>query len=113
MRARENCLYIGVGGHVVAINPSTGEEIWRRKLRASTFVTVQVAGDAVLAGAAGELFCLDATTGTIRWRNRLKGLGMGLVAFGGTSEVGVAAAMAAAAAAASVVATTAATTAST
>jgi hypothetical protein len=111
MRTGENCTYIGVGGHVVAIHPGTGEEIWRRKLRASSFVTVQVSGDAVLAGAAGELFCLDAVTGTIRWRNRLKGLGMGLVAFGGSSEVGVAAAMAAAAAA-SAAATTAATTAS-
>jgi len=109
MRPRENCLYIGVGGHVVAVNPTTGEEIWRSKLRSSTFVTVQVAGDAVLAGAAGELFCLDAVTGTIRWRNRLKGLGMGLVAFGGSSEVGVAAAMAAAAAAGAAAATSAAT----
>jgi outer membrane protein assembly factor BamB len=107
MRTRDNCLYIGVGGHVVAINPGTGEEIWRRKLRASTFVTVQATGDVVLAGAAGELFCLDATTGTIRWRNRLKGLGTGLVALGGPSEIEVAAAMAAAAAAASVAATTA------
>jgi len=111
MRTRENCVYIGVGGHVAAINPGTGEEIWRRKLRASSFVTIQVMGDAVLAGAAGELFCLDAVTGTIRWHNRLKGLGMGLVAFGGLSEVGVAAAMAAAAA--SVAATTATTAAST
>ncbi len=99
MRTRDNCFYVGVGGHVVAINPGTGEEIWRRKLRGSPFVTVQVQGDTVLAGAAGELFCLDAVTGTIRWRNRLKGLGMGLVALGGPSEVEVAAAMAAAAAA--------------
>jgi outer membrane protein assembly factor BamB len=111
MGKRENCLYVGIGGHVVALDPGTGEEIWRRKLRSSTFVTVQVAGDAVLAGAAGELYCLDAMTGTIRWHNRLKGLGMGLVAFGGSSEVGVAAAMAAAAASAA--ATTTAATAAT
>jgi len=108
MGKRENCLYVGIGSHVVALDPGTGEEIWRRKLRSSTFVTVQVAGDAVLAGAAGELYCLDAMTGTIRWHNRLKGLVMGLVAFGGSSEVGVAAAMAAAAASAAA-ATTAAT----
>jgi outer membrane protein assembly factor BamB len=107
MTTRVNCTYIGVGGHVVAIHPGTGEEIWRRKLRASSFVTVQVIDDVVLAGAAGELFCLDAVTGTIRWRNRLKGLGMGLVALGGPSEVEVAAAMAAAAAAQAAATTTA------
>jgi len=100
MSQRETVMYIGIGSHVVAIRPSDGQEIWRRRLRMSSFVTVQVEGDTVYAGAAGELFCLDGTTGTIRWHNKLKGLGSGLVAFAGASTVETAAAMAAAQAAA-------------
>lgn len=104
MSEQERCLFIGVGGCAVAIRPSDGREIWRTKLKMSAFVTVLSDGDAVFAGAGGELFCLDGATGAIRWRNRLKGLGNGLVVFAGSSAVAVAAALAAAEAAAAVAA---------
>jgi outer membrane protein assembly factor BamB len=107
MARGEQCLFIGIGGHVVALRPSDGQEIWRQKVKTATFMTVFSSGDVVFAGAGGELFCLDAASGEIRWRNRLKGLGSGLVSFAGASPVEVAAAMAAAQAA-TVVATTAA-----
>lgn len=100
MAAKEKVLYIGIGSHVAAIRPSDGQEIWRTKLKMSSFVTVMSDGDAVYAGAGGELFCLDGTTGAIRWRNKLKGLGQGLVSFAGASSVEAAAAIAAAQAAA-------------
>ena len=96
MAKGEQCLFIGVGGHVVALRPSDGQEIWRQKVKAASFVTVLGAGDVVYAGAGGELFCLDGASGRIMWRNRLKGLGNGLVSFAGASSVEVAAAMAAA-----------------
>lgn len=107
MAKGEQCLFIGIGGHVVALRPSDGQEIWRQKVKQATFITVFSSGDAVYAGAGGELFGLDAASGQIRWRNRLKGLGSGLVSFAGASQVEVAAAMAAAQAA-TVAATTAA-----
>ena len=100
MAQKEQCLYIGIRGHVVAISPSDGQEIWRQKLKLASFMTVFASGDVVYAGAGGELFCLDGASGRIRWRNKLKGLGNGLVSFAGASPVEVAAAMAAAAAAA-------------
>jgi outer membrane protein assembly factor BamB len=100
MITREKVVYIGIGSHVVAIRPSDGEEIWRAKLKTSSFITVWVDGDAVYAGAGGELFCLDGATGVVRWRNKLKGLGSGLISFSGASTVEAAAAMAAAQAAA-------------
>jgi len=100
MAQKEQCLFIGIGGHVLAVRPSDGQEIWRQKVKSASFMTVLASGDAVYAGAGGELFCLDGTTGRIRWRNRLKGLGSGLVSFAGVSQVEAAAAMAAAAAAA-------------
>jgi outer membrane protein assembly factor BamB len=80
-------LFIGIGGHVVAVDPSTGEEVWRTKLKTSAVTTVTVAGGVLYGAAGGELFRLDPATGDILWRNRLKGLGMGVVAFVGASDV--------------------------
>lgn len=83
----EDRVFIGVGGHVVALDPTTGVEIWRTRLKSSTFVTLSVSDDRILAGAGGELYCLDAGSGAILWHNKLKGLGLGIVAFAGTGEV--------------------------
>jgi outer membrane protein assembly factor BamB len=93
-------LYIGVGGHAVAIDPSSGEEIWRTKLKGAMFVTIHQRGSEVYAGANGELFCLSADTGEIIWHNKLKGLGLSVVSFTGTSETATMSAITAAAAAA-------------
>lgn len=93
-------LYIGLGGYLVAIDRATGAEIWRCRLRSSSFVTITVEPEAIYAGANGELFCVDPATGTIRWHNRLKGLGTSVVAFGGSPQATVAAAVRAAQAAA-------------
>ena len=94
-------LYLGVGGHVVAIDAATGEEIWRTKLKSTTFTTVWSDGKRVYAGAQGEVFCVDAAAGNVLWLNTLKGLGRGIVAFPGSgleAAAAVAAAQAAAAA---------------
>ncbi len=79
-------LFIGVGGHVVAIDPATGEEIWRTKLKTSSFATVAVTEAGLFGGAGGELFRLDPATGAILWHNKLRGLGMGIVTFPGAGE---------------------------
>ena len=52
-------LYIGIGGHLVAIAAGSGEELWRCKLKRSSFVTISVRPNAVYAAAGGELFCVD------------------------------------------------------
>ena len=93
MAARNDRLFIGVGGHVVAIDPASGSEIWRTKLKASSFVTVWLSATGLFAGAGGELFCVDPSTGSILWRNRLKGLGTGVVAFSGSTDAVVEAAL--------------------
>ena len=100
MARSRSSLIIGVGGHVVAIDPATGDELWRSKIKSSSFVTVHEVGDRIYAGANGELFCLDRARGTILWHNKLKGLGLGVVAFAGEHETVIAAAEAAARAAA-------------
>ena len=45
------------------------------------FVTV-IVQDAVYASTKGELYCLELSTGSIRWHNNLKGLGLGLISIG-------------------------------
>ena len=89
-RRKSAPLYIGIGSHVVAVHPSSGEEIWRTKLKSSSYVTVCVLDGAVYAGAGGELFCLNAQSGEIVWHNKLKGLGHGLIAFAGADASAIA-----------------------
>jgi outer membrane protein assembly factor BamB len=72
---------IGIGGHVVSIDPATGVELWRTKLKGGDFVTVHDAGQYVYGGTSGVLFCLEASTGRMLWKNELKGLGTGLITF--------------------------------
>ena len=79
-------LFIGIGGHVVALDPDSGSEIWRQKLSATGLATVAVHGDALFGAAAGELCRLDPLTGRILWRNKLRGLGLGVVSFPGGAE---------------------------
>lgn len=87
MAKSKDRVFIGVGGHVVAIEAATGTEIWRTRLKTSSFVTLSVSTNRILAGAGGELFCLDPSTGDVLWHNKLKGLGFGVVAFAGTSDL--------------------------
>lgn len=96
MARTRNMIVVAAGGHVVALDTSTGAERWRTKLKGTDSVTLWDAGDQIFAGARGELFCLSPSTGEILWHNKLKGLGYGLVAFGATSDMLMAAAIKAA-----------------
>jgi len=72
-------IFIGIKGQVVALDRTTGQEIWSTRIKGSSFVNLVLDGDQLLAAANGELFCLDPTTGTIRWTNKLPGYGLGLM----------------------------------
>jgi outer membrane protein assembly factor BamB len=73
-----NSIFVGIKGSVVALDRSTGSELWRSELGGDFVNVVRQDGD-LYAAAKGELFCLDPATGSIRWQNPLKGLGRGLV----------------------------------
>ncbi len=63
-------LYIGVGGHVVAVDARSGVELWRTELKGFQYITtVHPFGDRLFAGAGGVLFRLDPGSGQILWRN--------------------------------------------
>ena len=77
--AQTSMVFIGIAGTVVALDRSTGTEIWRCELKGSDFVNVATQDGDLYATTKGELFSLDPATGNIRWQNPLKGLGRGLI----------------------------------
>ena len=74
----ESYVYVGIKGHVLALDIATGTERWRTKLKGSDFVHVVSDGYRLFAAVRGEIFCLDGATGAVLWNNRLPGMGMGL-----------------------------------
>src|SRR5690242_2770004 len=78
--AVKDIIYLGVKGHVVAIDKQDGAALWKTKLKGGLasgdrFVTLLIEDSRVYAHTCGELFCLDADTGEILWNNGLQGLG--------------------------------------
>jgi outer membrane protein assembly factor BamB len=71
-------VFVGIRGSVVALNKSTGQLIWSKRLKSYDFVNVIVEEDKVLATTYGEIFCLDALNGQLLWQNQLKGFGIGI-----------------------------------
>ena len=75
----KSLLLLGIKGHVVALEKGTGREIWRTRLTRGDFVNIVTDGNVIFATTSGEVFCLDAGTGTVLWKNPMKGLGLGVV----------------------------------
>ena len=84
----------GIKGHVVALDRTTGSELWRTKLKGADFVNLVSDGSFIFAGTYGEVFCLDPATGSVLWRNPMKGLGFGVVSLLAGSDKGTSAAAA-------------------
>jgi hypothetical protein len=85
-------VYVGIRGTVVALDSATGTKVWATELTGSDFVNVSSTAAGVLAITKGEIFCLDPSTGSVRWHNPLKGLGRGLATVAGSSDSGATAA---------------------
>jgi outer membrane protein assembly factor BamB len=74
-------LFVGLKGHVIALNKRDGSQLWKTKLRhgllvgGDSFVTVLAERERIYAHTQGRLFCLDAGTGEVLWSNELAGLG--------------------------------------
>ncbi len=72
-------VYLGVKGSVIALDASSGAQLWATHLKGSGFVHVVLDGTNLYATTHGEIFCLDPKTGEGYWHNPLKGFGLGLV----------------------------------
>src|SRR4051794_31209726 len=81
--AQSKFIYLGVRGSVIAMNSANGQQLWATALTGSDFVNVVLDGHNLYGSTRGEIFCLDPQTGIIRWHNRLKGYGWGLVTITG------------------------------
>lgn len=80
-------IFVGIGGSVLAIDASTGQERWRQKISSgATYTTVALLHERLYATASGEIWCLDPATGDVIWHNRLKGLGVGYVSVAGAER---------------------------
>ncbi len=85
-RLRQDLLFVGIKHSVVALDLRDGSEVWRTKLKGSSFVSVLWDGEALFAASQGEVFRLDPVTGATVWQNPMKGLGLGLVSFASTQR---------------------------
>jgi outer membrane protein assembly factor BamB len=91
----EPMVFGGIKGTAIAFDRATGRILWETFLKGSGFVHLVLDGDNLYATTQGEIFCLNPKTGQIRWRNPMKGYGLGImsiaVAGGGSSVVDLAA----------------------
>ena len=67
---------------MVAIDKSSGQEVWREHLCGSGTTSVCLEDDSLFASTRGRLYRLDAKTGSILWVNNLRGLGYGVCVIG-------------------------------
>ena len=74
-----NYVFLGVHGSVVALDETTGDQVWATKLKGWDFVNLILTENELYATTKGEIFCLDSGTGQVLWHNPLKGMGLGLV----------------------------------
>ncbi len=72
-------IFAGIKGSVVAFEKATGKQAWSTHLSGTAFVNIVLAGADLYASTRGELFCVDAGSGSIRWHSPLKGYGRGLM----------------------------------
>jgi outer membrane protein assembly factor BamB len=72
-------VFVGIKGSIVALDRSSGQQVWAAHLKGSDFVNVVVQNGVILASCHGEVYCLDPLTGNGLWHNPLKGFGLGLV----------------------------------
>ena len=81
-------LFVGIKGSVVALNRTSGEQVWATHLKGSDFVNLVVQNETVFASCYGEIFRLDPLTGTGLWHNPLKGFGTGLATIATEGNLG-------------------------
>ena len=90
----QSLIFTGIRGHVIALDRSTGSEVWRTKLTRTDFVNLVSDGTYIFAATSGEVYCLDPGTGSILWSNPMRRLGFGLVSLLAGSDSGNSAALA-------------------
>lgn len=83
-------VYAVVKRHVYALDRETGDVVWHTKLRGlkGEHATMQVDGNDLFVGRAGQVIRLDRWTGDILWDTELKGGGWALPAVAVSGQTG-------------------------
>ncbi|MBN1568108.1 MAG: PQQ-binding-like beta-propeller repeat protein [Acidobacteria bacterium] len=74
-----NYVFLGIHGSAIALDETTGTQVWATKLKGSDFVNLVLTDNRLYASTKGEIYCLDTGTGKIIWQNSLRGMGRGLI----------------------------------
>jgi glucose dehydrogenase len=77
--AVSSLVFAGIHGSVIALDETTGEQVWVTSLKGSEFVNLVLSENRLYATTKGEIFCLDLGTGKVLWQNPLSGMGRGIV----------------------------------
>lgn len=87
-RLIDRYLFIGLGKRVIALEKSTGREVWEWNCPRTYghAVTMLVEEEQIFVSANGYIFCLNARTGRQMWENPLKGKGLGIASLATTRQ---------------------------
>lgn len=77
MARMKTLLYIATHRYVAAIDPQSGEELWRTKLPHAGYSvpTILIKGAFLYVGHAGRVYCLNRRYGELIWENGLPRMG--------------------------------------
>jgi len=74
-------IFLGLKSRVSAITKADGRILWTTQLEGTLgdgFVTLNCDGKHVYAYCKGQLYCLELFSGSVLWKNGLKGFGYGV-----------------------------------
>ena len=72
-------VFTGFNNRVAALDRDTGEIIWQWTAPSgSTYTSLLLDGDRLIACVHGYMYALDAATGRQLWANEMKGFGYGV-----------------------------------
>jgi hypothetical protein len=74
----DDLVFVGLNGHVVAMNRKNGEIAWSNDQHRGGYVSLLLDGDRLVVSSDGYLYCLDPLNGDVLWENPLKGKGTGV-----------------------------------
>lgn len=75
----EDLVFVGFNKQVISLDRYTGEKVWEWKSpEGSGYPAILVDGDRLIVSVHGYTYCLEPTTGSLVWKNELKGHGMGI-----------------------------------
>lgn len=87
-RRVDQYLFVGLGKRVIALEKTTGREVWEWTCPRAfgQNVTMLVEEGDVFVSANGYIYCLDGNNGRQKWENPLKGRGVGISSLATTAS---------------------------